>query len=178
MSRTEIRIAGAGGQGVVTAGRILAEAAILSGKSATHSQVYGPQSRGGASRSDVVIATEEIGFPLADHVDLLIVLSAEAYAKYQPQVGEGTAFIVDRDCASLSPDNAEAVFPVAETAREISGGQVATGVVALGVLQALAEVVEAEALREALEAGVAPKHRAMNLDALAAGMGLVRAPLS
>jgi len=75
MGRDEIRIAGAGGQGVVTAGRILAEAAILSGREATHSQVYGPQSRGGASRSDVVISSEAIGFPLADSIDLLVVLS-------------------------------------------------------------------------------------------------------
>ena len=66
-----------------------------------------------------------------------------------------------------------AAFPVVDTARLISGGQVATGVVALGVLQAFAEVVDPEALRQAVAARVPQKHRAMNLDALEAGMGLV-----
>ncbi|MFV2040054.1 MAG: 2-oxoacid:acceptor oxidoreductase family protein [Acidimicrobiales bacterium] len=176
MSRNEIRIAGAGGQGVVTAGRILAEAAILCGKQATHSQVYGPQSRGGASRSDVVIADEEIGFPLADHVDLLIVLSGEAYTRYQPELGRDARLIVDTGCVPGSLGGTTVAFPIVDTARSVSGGQVATGVVALGVLQAFAEVVDAEALRQAVAARVPSKHRDMNLDALAAGMGLVGVP--
>ncbi len=173
MGRSEIRIAGAGGQGVVTAGRILAEAAILCGRQATHSQVYGPQSRGGASRSDIVIATEQIGFPLADRVDLLIVLSGEAYEKYEPELGDDSRLIVDSGCAADSSNNTTALFPVVETARSISGGLLATGVVALGVLQRFTEVVEADALRSAVARRVPPKHRDMNLKALAAGMDLV-----
>jgi 2-oxoglutarate ferredoxin oxidoreductase subunit gamma len=173
MSRSEIRIAGAGGQGVVTAGRILAEAAILSGANATHSQVYGPQSRGGASRSDVVIATEEIGFPLADHIDILVILSDEAYSRYQPELDEHGRLIVDSRCApdSLSGDASQ--FPVVDTARAISGGQLVTGVVALGVLQAVAEVVDTEALRQAVGARVPTQHKKMNMEALRAGMQLV-----
>ncbi|MCP3936028.1 MAG: 2-oxoacid:ferredoxin oxidoreductase subunit gamma [Actinomycetia bacterium] len=173
MGRSEIRIAGAGGQGVVTAGRILAEAAILCGRQATHSQVYGPQSRGGASRSDIVIATEQIGFPLADRVDLLIVLSGEAYEKYEPELGDDSRLIVDSGCTTDSSNNTTALFPVVETARSISGGLLATGVVALGVLQRFTEVVEADALRSAVARRVPPKHRDMNLKALEAGMDLV-----
>jgi len=172
MSRSEIRIAGAGGQGVVTAGRILAEAAILSGREATHSQVYGPQSRGGASRSDVVIATESIGFPLADHIDLLVVLSAEAYAKYESELGLDGSLIVDDRCAPDSLNGNAARFPVVDTARSVSGGQLVTGVVALGVLQAHTGVVDADALAQAVAARVPTQHRNMNLDALAAGMRL------
>ena len=170
MSRSEIRIAGAGGQGVVTAGRILAEAAILSGNEATHSQVYGPQSRGGASRSDVVIATERIGFPLADRIDLLVVLSAEAYARYQPELGADGTLIVDTRCAPESLNGHGARFPVVDTARAVSGGQLVTGVVALGVLQAHTGVVDADALQAAVAARVPAQHRNMNLDALAQGM--------
>lgn len=172
MSRSEIRIAGAGGQGVVTAGRILAEAAILSGRQATHSQVYGPQSRGGASRSDVVIATDEIGFPLADNIDLLVVLSAEAYSRYQPELGDEGLLIVDSRCAPVAHNGAMSRFPVVDTARTISGGQLVTGVVALGVLQAETGVVAAEALRQAVAARVPARHLEMNLDALSAGMQL------
>lgn len=173
MGRSEIRIAGTGGQGVVTAGRILAEAAILCGREATHSQVYGPQSRGGASRSDIVIATERIGFPLADQVDLLIVLSGEAYEKYEPELGEHSRLIVDGGCVADSLNEAATRFPVVETARSISGGVLATGVVTLGVLQRFSGVVEADAVRHAVAIGVPPKHRDMNLNALEAGMDLV-----
>jgi len=160
MSRNEIRIAGAGGQGVVTAGRILAEAAILSGNDATHSQVYGPQSRGGASRSDVVIASGEIGFPLADDIDLLIVLSGEAYSRYEPELSSEGRLVVDSRCAPSDLNGDARQFAIVDTARA-------------GVLQALENVVEADALREAVAARVPPKHREMNLEALQAGRELV-----
>ena len=173
MSRSEIRIAGAGGQGVVTAGRILAEAAILCGRDSTHSQVYGPQARGGASRSDVVIATEDIGFPLADNIDLLVILSAEAYGRYRSELGEHGRLIVDDGCAAASGDDPTSRFPVVEMARSISGGQLVAGVVALGVLQACAEVVEVDALREAVATRVPARHKEMNLKAFEAGMQLV-----
>lgn len=172
MTRNEIRIAGAGGQGIVTAGRILAEAAILSGTSATQNQVYGPQSRGGASRSDVVIAAGEIGFPLAESIDVLLALSSEAYARYQPEVGEGCRVIVDSRCAPPSANGGAGHFPVVDTARTVSGGEVVTGVVALGLLQALTRVVDADALRSALVARVPDRHREMNLGALSAGARL------
>ncbi len=173
MSRNEIRIAGAGGQGVVTAGRILAEAAILSGSHATHSQVYGPQSRGGASRSDIVIATEPIAFPLADDIDLLFVLSSDAFDKYEPELGPDGHLLVDTRCAPESLNGSATRYPVVDTARAVSGGQLVTGVVALGVLQAHTQCVEAEALRQAVAARVPAQHTKMNLEALSAGMGLV-----
>ena len=178
MTRSEIRIAGAGGQGVVTAGRILAQAAILCGRDSTHSQVYGPQARGGASRSDVVIDTDAIGFPLADNIDLLVILSSEAYLRYRPELGEHGRLIVDGDCARecLNGDRHDTdtnLYPVVEQARSLSGGQLVAGVIALGVLQVFAEVVDTEALREAVASGVPPRHKELNLKALEAGMQLV-----
>lgn len=172
MSRSEIRIAGAGGQGIVTAGRILAEAAILSGMNATHSQVYGPQSRGGASRSDIVIASDEIGFPLADDIGYLVILSAEAYARYQPEAGNGCRLVLDRRCAPASLESGADVFPLADTARAISGGQLVTGVVSLGVLQGIAGFVEELDLRRALTARVPARDLESNLEALEAGMAM------
>jgi 2-oxoglutarate ferredoxin oxidoreductase subunit gamma len=173
VERSEIRIAGTGGQGIVTAGRILAEAAVLSGSNATHSQVYGPQSRGGACRSDVVIATGEIGFPLAGDIDILVILSIPAYARYHAELGVDGCLLLDARCAPTSVDGAVRQFSVVDTARAVSGSEVATGVVALGLLQALTGVVDAEALREAVAARVPAVHRLMNLAALSAGMGLV-----
>ena len=169
MSRSEIRIAGAGGQGIVTAGRILAEAAVLSGSHATQNQVYGPQSRGGASRSDVVIAGEAIGFPLAQSIDLLVALSSEAYSRYRPEAEKECRLIVDSRCGSASGDGMASVLPMVDTARAVSGGELVTGVVALGVLHALVHVVDGKALRSALQARVPDRHREMNLAALDAG---------
>jgi AcrR family transcriptional regulator len=95
-----------------------------------------------------VIATEEIGFPLADNIDLLVVLSAAAYSRYQPELGEHGRLIVDSRCAPDSLNGNADRFPVVDTARTISGSQLVTGVVALGVLQALAGVVVAERCRD------------------------------
>ena len=178
MARSEIRIAGAGGQGVVTAGRILAEAAILSGKHATHSQLYGPQSRGGSSRSDVIIDTDTIGFPLADSIDTLLALSQKAYDKYVPELAAGSLLIVDARCESDTPPEGALYFPVVDTARIATGGELATGVVALGVLQVHTGMVEAEALIEAVSARIPAQHLKLTLDALEAGMGLSQGVLT
>ena len=171
----EIRIAGAGGQGVVTAGRILAEAAILSGLNATHTQVYGPQSRGGASRSDVVIADGDIGFPLADSIDLLVVLSEEAFARFGADADPAATMLVDEQAVpeGVAQSDTTHVYPVVEAARTVSGGQIAVGVVALGMLQGFAGVVQSDALRSAVAARVPARHREMNFEALDAGLGLV-----
>jgi len=173
MGRSEFRIAGAGGQGVVTAGRILAEAAILSGAEAIHSQVYGPQSRGGASRSDVVISSERIGYPLAVEIDLLVALSGEACSRYHPELAERSRLVVDSRCAPGNLMSGDRQYPIVDTARSVSGGQLVSGVVALGVLQALTGAVEAETLCRAVADRVPARHCDMNLEALDAGMRLV-----
>lgn len=170
--RTDVRLAGAGGQGVVTAGRILAEAAILSGRRSAHSQVYGPQSRGGASRSDVVIASDDIGYPLADEFDVLVLLSSEACLRYGGDASGQTLVILD-DRADFAGVTGKA-FPIVETARRIVASPVATGVVALGVVQGLIGIVDDEALANAVAAGVPPASRADNQAALSAGMALGR----
>ncbi|VAW03714.1 hypothetical protein MNBD_ACTINO01-842, partial [hydrothermal vent metagenome] len=123
--------------------------------------------------SDVVIASGEIGFPLADDIDLLIVLSGEAYSRYEPELSSEGRLVVDSRCAPSDLNGDARQFAIVDTARAISGSQVVTGVVALGVIQALEDVVEADALREAVAARVPPKHREMNLEALQAGRELV-----
>jgi 2-oxoglutarate ferredoxin oxidoreductase subunit gamma len=157
---------------VVTAGKILAEAAIASGLNATHSQVYGPQSRGGASRSDVVISSVPIGFPLADSIDLLIALNSEAYAKYRPELNGRADCVYDSRC-EVGEDDGGSPFPVVDTARAVSGAELVTGVVALGVLQAYADLVDADALRETVLRMVPARHKKMNLEAVNAGMEMV-----
>ncbi len=170
--RTDIRLAGAGGQGVVTAGRILAEAAILCGRQAAHSQVYGPQSRGGASRSDVVISSGDIGYPLAEEFDVLVLLSSEACLRYGGAVAGHTRVIIDE--RAHSDGVVGEGFPMVDVARRIVASPVATGVVALGVVQGLTGIVDDEALIQAVAAGVPAGRRADNQAALAAAMAMGR----
>ncbi len=81
--RTEIRLAGEGGQGMILAGIILAEAAaIYDGKNAVQTQSYGPEARGGASKSEVVISASEIDHPEVLEADVLVALSKEAFKKF------------------------------------------------------------------------------------------------
>ncbi len=172
--RVEIRLAGSGGQGVVLAGVILAEAAILSGKNAAQSQAYGPQSRGGASRADVVIAEGAIGFPQAQSLDVLLALTAEACDRYSPDLRSGGLLVVDEDAVAEPPAGGWRLraLPIARTAVGEAGTAMSTNMVALGVLAGLTGVVEAGPLEQAVAARVPPRSRETNLRALAAGLRL------
>src|SRR5512136_3011541 len=100
--RTEIRLAGEGGQGMILAGIILAEAAaIYDGKMAVQTQSYGPEARGGASKSEVVIADGEIDHPEVLSADVVVALSQEAYNKYAVCIKPGGLLIVDDEKVHL-----------------------------------------------------------------------------
>lgn len=79
-------LSGSGGQGLGLAGMIMAEAGILEGKEAIQSQSYGPEARGGASKSDVIIGDEELDFPKVLHPEILLAMSQPAYDKYKDDV--------------------------------------------------------------------------------------------
>jgi len=96
--RVEIRIGGFGGQGIIRTGLMLATAACVYGdKNAIQTQSYGPESRGGRCKSEVVISDEEIDFPAVEHPDVLITLSQEAYSDYVNDLKEGGVLLVDPD---------------------------------------------------------------------------------
>jgi len=174
--RIEIRLAGSGGQGVVLAGVILAEAAILSGKNAAQSQAYGPQSRGGASRADVVIAEDAIGFPQAQALDVLLALTQEACERYTVDLRAAGLLVVDEGTVAAPEGAGWSVhaLPIAETAVREAGSAMATNMVALGALAELTGVVTAEVLEQAVVARVPARHRELNVRALAAGRRLAQ----
>ena len=95
--RTEVRLAGEGGQGMILAGIILAEAAIYDGKQAVQTQSYGPEARGGASKSEVVIADGEVDHPEVLDADIVVTLSQEACDKYAAHLKPGCLLIVDSE---------------------------------------------------------------------------------
>jgi len=172
--RTEIRLAGSGGQGIGLAGLLLAEAAVLSGRNAAQSQAYGPESRGGASRSDVVISEGEIGFPKASRLDVLVALTQEAADRYCPALRPTGVLLAD-DRRVKRPPAGEWLCrrpPIEGTAKAI-GGAMAVNMVALGALVALTGAVDPEALERAVAARVPSRYRDLDLRALAAGRELM-----
>src|SRR5512139_2207985 len=117
--RTEIRLAGEGGQGMILAGIILAEAAaIYDGKQATQTQSYGPEARGGASRSEVVISDGEIDHPEVLSPDVVLALSQEAYRKFAGTVNPNGLLVVDEDRVQTDENFRGIRIPVVRIAQE------------------------------------------------------------
>jgi len=179
LERYEIRIAGFGGQGVVTVGRILGTAfSVHAGINSVNTQSYGPESRGGACRSEVVIAPGEINYPYVRRADALIALSQVALDKYRGDIKAGGLLIVDPGAVRATA--AEGIrlveVPVAAIARE-AGGLKYQNVVALGALHALiAEIIDAAALKQAIADTVPPDTLSENLAAFEKGRASVLTP--
>jgi 2-oxoglutarate ferredoxin oxidoreductase subunit gamma len=110
--RTEVRFSGKGGQGMILAGIILAEAAaIYSGKNAIQSQSYGPEARGGASRADVIIANGDILYPKTTALDFLLALSQEACDSYARHLKEGGILLADSEAVKHIPPVSHVSLP-------------------------------------------------------------------
>jgi len=168
--RTEIRLAGEGGQGMILAGIILAEAAaIYDGKNAVQTQSYGPEARGGASKSEVVIASGEIDHPEVLAANAVVTLSQEAFKKFAPTVKPGGLLIVDEEKVNSASAPQAIRLPINRLAFEATGRHITANTVALGVLVGLTGVVSRQALEKAV-AGRAPRGtEEMNRKALEAG---------
>lgn len=167
--RYEVRLAGTGGQGTILAGIILAEAAIREGRTVVQTQSYGPEARGGASRSEVVISETEIDYPkvLAPHITLC--MSQEACDRYGAETREGGLLILDSDHVSRASTTHAVRVPLTSVAREATQRAITANVVGLGLLAGLSGIVSRESLEEAVKAHAPPGTEELNLHALAAG---------
>lgn len=175
--RCEIRLSGEGGQGLVLAGKVLAEAAaIYDGKNATQSQSYGPEARGGASRSEVIISDEDIDYPKAVNIDLLLALTQEACDKYWHDLKGDGLLIVDEQTVSHLPtgDFRSLALPIIETAREKVGKALVANVVALGIIAEISQVVSHDAIESAVMARVPKGTEELNLKALRTGFEMAK----
>lgn len=173
--RVEFRLSGSGGQGLLLAGIVLAEAAILEGKNAVQTQSYGPEARGGSSKAEVVISDEDIDYPKATDPDFLLALTNDAYNTYGKTMTKG--LIITDTSVTIDPSikARTAVLPILFTASEKVGKKVVANIVALGVLAGLSGVASREALRTAVKARVPKGTDELNLKALDAGLGLAAA---
>lgn len=170
--RYELRFSGAGGQGLILAGVIMAEAAsIYDGKEAVQSQSYGPEARGGASKSEVVISEGAIDYPKATVVDALLALTQEACDKYSHDLKEGGVLLIDSDLVKREPvGNFNVVsFPIINTAKNEVGREIVANIVALGAMVALTGVVTKESAEKAVLARVPEAFLELNKKAFNAG---------
>lgn len=167
--RFEMRLAGTGGQGAILAGIILADAAIREGKTVVQTQSYGPEARGGASRSEIVISDGEIDYPKVIKPVVTLCMSQEACDRYGEQTREGGLLILDSDHVSRAPTTQAVCVPLTSLASDVTGRAISANVVGLGLLAGLTGVVSRESLEEAVRARVPQGTAELNLRALAAG---------
>lgn len=147
--RFEMRLSGSGGQGMIFASVVLSKAiGIGSSKNVVQSQSYGPEARGGASKADVVVSDNEIFYPKAMKLDLLLAMTQEALDKYYPDLKEGGMLIVDSSLIDDVPTNDYYSLEFTRIARSEIGHIMVANVVALGAIAALTGLVTKDRLTE------------------------------
>ncbi len=172
----QLRLSGTGGQGLITAGIILAEAALLDGKMAIQSQSYGPEARGGSSKAEVIIDEQPIHFGRVTQPDTLLVMSQEAANKYSHDLGPDSIVITDtlfvKDVPGFSGKRYD--LPITHTANNEIGKTLFANIVALGAIVALTGLVSEDAIVKAVLNRVPKGTEEANKKALQAGMALVQ----
>jgi 2-oxoglutarate ferredoxin oxidoreductase subunit gamma len=169
--RYEIRLAGSGGQGLILAGIILAEAAgIYDGKFVCQTQSYGPEARGGASKAEVVISDGEIDYPKAIKPDLVLAMNQKACDSYCYDLKPGGLIIVDGTLVKDLPTQRAIALPFTRIARQELGKEMVANIVALGALARISGVVAVANLEKAVLARVPAGTEDLNRRALAAGV--------
>lgn len=170
-----VRLSGSGGQGLILAGVIYGKAAsIYDGKNAVQTQSYGPEARGGASKSDIVLSTTPIDYPLAEKLDVLLCLNQESCDKYFPDLKENGILIVDSLYVKRIPTATAYVLPLTEIAKNVVGRVVVANVVALGAVCELTPYVSRRAFEDALRASVPKGTEQINLHAFEEGIRAAR----
>lgn len=174
-NQIELRLTGSGGQGLILGGIILAEAALLDGKTAIQSQSYGPEARGGASKAEVIISETEIDYPKVDRADLLLALTQVACDKYADSVKEDGILLVDSTVSLPEGIKAGKIVsvPILQTASDVIGKSMVANIIAIGAIQQLLGNVTKESLESAVLSRVPKGTEELNRKALTEGYKLV-----
>lgn len=175
--RFEILLSGSGGQGIILAGRILAEAASIYGqKEAVMTQSYGPEARGGASKAEIIISSSPIDYPKVIDVDILLAMAQEALDKYAELLNPKGLLIVDSTFIKEIPAGLPNVFkaPFSGLAAKLLGAPIVANIIALGSLVSITKVVAREALIRAVLAHVPEKVLVLDRIAVDTGFKVVK----
>jgi len=173
--RYEIRLSGSGGQGLILMGIILAEAiGIYDGKFVAQTQSYGPEARGGSSKSEVIVSDEEIDYPKAMQPDLLLAMNQKSCDEFYPDLKPEGLLIVDSTFVTQVPTLKAFQIPFTRMAREKFKREVVANIIALGALTQLSPMISSKAVESAVLARVPKGTEKLNRDALKAGIAAAK----
>jgi len=175
MEKCRLVFSGSGGQGVITAAIILAEAAVLyENLIAVQSQVYGPAARGGATRSDVIISDSDINYPKVIQPNVLVCLTQEAYNNFYPIIRPGGLLITDSRYVKIQRkvDAQQKELPMYQAVLEKIGKPIVFNICMLGAVISLTDLVKAESIIKVLKDRIPSSFLEMNRKALDQGMKL------
>jgi 2-oxoglutarate ferredoxin oxidoreductase subunit gamma len=170
--RVEVRFAGFGGQGIIKSGIIVAAAAsIHAGKNSVQTQSYGPESRGGACKSEVVISEQEIDFPKLVQPDVLVVMSQAAYNDYADDIKQGGLVILDPDMIPTQKDLGKVkIFKVPATKMaDQLGRRIVANIVMIGAFVAITKLLDENAVKESIKENIPKGTEELNLAAFEKG---------
>ncbi|MGD9733163.1 MAG: 2-oxoacid:acceptor oxidoreductase family protein [Desulfamplus sp.] len=175
MKRTRFVFAGSGGQGVITAAIILAEAAVIyEGKNATQTQSYGAAARGGVTKSDVIISDEPIHYPEVNQANILVCLTQEAYVDYSSIIRPGGLLLTDSKFVKTTKkvDARQIEVPMYENVMEKIKKPIVFNICMLGALLGITEFVKTSSVMSVLKKNIPEEFIQMNQNALELGIEL------
>jgi 2-oxoglutarate ferredoxin oxidoreductase subunit gamma len=173
--RYEIRLSGSGGQGLILMGIILAEAmGIYDGKFVAQTQSYGPEARGGSSKSEVIVSDEEIDYPEAMQLDLLLAMNQKSCDEFYPDLKPEGLLIIDSTFVTQVPTSKAFQIPFTRIAREKFKREVVANIIALGALTQLSPIISSKAVESAVLVRVPKGTEKLNRDALKAGIAAAK----
>ena len=172
--RHEIRIAGFGGQGIVLTGKILGECAVNSGKRAVQTQSYGPESRGGAARSEIIISDKNIDYPRVIEPDVLVALSQPGLDKYYNQTKKKGMIFIDSGLVEAGPEMKSSIIreiPFTKTAEKI-GRKIVANIVMLGYLTPILKFTTKNTMKRTILENIPKGTEKLNIKAFEQGYKL------
>jgi 2-oxoglutarate ferredoxin oxidoreductase subunit gamma len=171
--RHEVRFSGFGGQGIILSAVILGRAAVMyDNKHAVQTQVYGPEARGGASMSAVIIDDEPILFPKVTAPDIFVIMSQEGFEKYGAGAPENAVMVLDSSLVQSRPKCRYYEIPATREAKQTLGRDIVANIVMLGAVVAATRVVSESALEKAILDSVPKGTEVLNTKAMKKGIEL------
>lgn len=168
--RKDIRVCGFGGQGVILAGFIIGKAACVFDKyNAVQSQSYGPEARGGAARSEVIISDEKIGYPRPTSIDVYVAMAQEAFNTYQDDLKDDAIIIIDPDLVP-NHDIGKPIYKIhAQKIAEELGNKIVTNITMVGATTGIFDLLDPEAVKKAVIDSVPKRFTELNINAFERG---------
>lgn len=173
MAKTEIKIGGFGGQGVILSGYIIGRAAtIYDNKHATMIQAFGPEARGSACSVQLIVSDDPIAYPYITLPNILVVMSQEAYSRFTPELAPGGLLVTEKELVSSRSQRKDIrhhAIPATRIAEEL-GKRMVLNIVMMGFMTAMTNVVSADAMRNAVKVSVPKGTEELNLKAFDRGL--------